>query len=114
MTDIENYLGVLSLCGVSFILAGFVMYFFPPKKINSLYGYRTTNSMKSQQNWDFAQKYSTKLMLLLSIVFLLIATFNIILSVPEPIRMISEFIILVSGIGLMFWKVEKAIKQQES
>lgn len=114
MTDIENYLGVLSLCGVSFILAGFVMYFFPPKKINSLYGYRTTNSMKSQQNWDFAQKYSTKFMLLLSIFFLLIATINIILSVPEPVRMIIEFIVLLSGIGCMFWKVEKEIKKQQS
>ncbi|WP_448607436.1 SdpI family protein [Paenimyroides ceti] len=114
MTDIENYLGVLSLCGVSFILAGLAMLFFPPKKINSLYGYRTTNSMKNQKNWDFAQKYSTKFMLLLSIVFLLIATINIILSVPEPVRMIIEFIVLLSGIGCMFWKVEKEIKKQQS
>ena len=52
-------------------------------------------------------------MLLLSIVFLLIAIVNIILSVPEPLRMISEFIILLSGIGLMFWKVEKEIKKQQ-
>lgn len=31
-------------------------YKFPPKKINGVYGYRTSSSMKSQQNWDYAQK----------------------------------------------------------
>lgn len=38
---------------------------FPPKNINSLYGYRTANSMKNKVNWDFAQKYSTNLFLVL-------------------------------------------------
>ncbi len=31
----------------------------PPKKINSVYGYRTRRSKKSQTHWDYAQKYST-------------------------------------------------------
>ncbi|MDA1027671.1 MAG: SdpI family protein [Bacteroidetes bacterium] len=34
----------------------------PPKKINSLYGYRTKRSMASQEAWDFAQLYSGDLM----------------------------------------------------
>ncbi|MFT4662476.1 MAG: putative membrane protein [Patiriisocius sp.] len=34
----------------------------PPKKINSLYGYRTSSSMLNQERWDFAQKFSGKLM----------------------------------------------------
>ena len=29
----------------------------PPKKINSLHGYRTDRSMRDQQSWDFAQAY---------------------------------------------------------
>lgn len=28
----------------------------PPKTINSLYGYRTTRSMKNQDTWDFAHR----------------------------------------------------------
>lgn len=28
----------------------------PPKKMNVWYGYRTVNSMKSQEHWDLAQK----------------------------------------------------------
>jgi len=38
-----------STSGLIFILAGFIMLKFPPKKINSLYGYRTSSSMKNQE-----------------------------------------------------------------
>lgn len=52
-----------ALTGVVFLLLGWVLYKYPPKEINSRYGYRTSKSMKSQQAWDFAQKYSGKLMI---------------------------------------------------
>jgi uncharacterized membrane protein len=37
---------------------GALLYKFPPKKMNSLYGYRTPSSMKSKEAWEFAQKYA--------------------------------------------------------
>lgn len=33
----------------------------PPKNINGFYGYRTPRSMKSQEAWDFAQRYISNL-----------------------------------------------------
>ena len=45
-----------------------------PKKINGLYGYRTTRSMASQEAWDFAHIYSGK-------VFLIMGIFQFILTV---------------------------------
>ena len=51
---------ILCISGLIFLLAGFIQQRFPPKKINHLYGYRTSNSMKSQESWDFAQEYSAK------------------------------------------------------
>lgn len=33
----------------------------PPKNINGFYGYRTPRSMKSQEAWDFANKYLANL-----------------------------------------------------
>lgn len=51
------------LTGIIFIIAAIIQLKFPPKKINSLYGYRTKSAMKSQEAWDFAQLYSAKLML---------------------------------------------------
>ncbi len=29
----------------------------PPKTVNMAYGYRTSRSMKSQESWDFANRY---------------------------------------------------------
>lgn len=55
----------LALVGVIFILVGIIMLLFPPKKINFLYGYRTNLSMKTQENWDYSQKYSAKLIMVL-------------------------------------------------
>lgn len=47
------------LVGVIFVVAAVIMLAFPPKKINGLYGYRTSGSMKSQDRWDFAQRFSS-------------------------------------------------------
>src|SRR5690606_6808292 len=59
----EPILLLAGLSGIIFIIAGWVMWKFPPQKINNLYGYRTSASMKSQENWDYAQKLSTKIMI---------------------------------------------------
>ncbi len=33
----------------------------PPKKINSIYGYRTIRSMKNRETWEFAHKLCAKI-----------------------------------------------------
>ena len=57
---------------VVFSAGGLILYFFPPKKINSIYGYRTPRSMKNQSNWDFAQKLGGKFMLIFGFIIFLI------------------------------------------
>ena len=52
---------------------GLVFWMYPPKKINEFYGYRTTRSRKSQEAWDFAQRYSAKLMTILGLAALIVA-----------------------------------------
>ena len=39
------------------MVVGIVFWMYPPKKINEFYGYRTTRSRKSQEAWDFVQKW---------------------------------------------------------
>jgi uncharacterized membrane protein len=63
---------VPNITGLIFIIVGLVMLIFPPKKINSLYGYRTPSSMKNIENWNFAQKFSGKLLLIAGFLLLLI------------------------------------------
>ena len=55
------------------MVVGIVFWMYPPKKINEFYGYRTTRSRKSQEAWDFAQKYSAKMMMVLGLVTLAVA-----------------------------------------
>ena len=49
----DAFIYVLSTNGLLFILS-LIFWKFPPKKINSLYGYRTHKSMQNQEIWDFA------------------------------------------------------------
>lgn len=59
------YYYVLSVNGLLFILS-IIFYFFPPKKINALYGYRTNRSMLNQDIWDFANYFCAKQFLIYS------------------------------------------------
>ena len=61
------------ICPLIFLVVGVVFWMYPPKKINEFYGYRTTRSRKSQEAWDFAQKYSAKMMTVLGLVALIVA-----------------------------------------
>lgn len=56
-----------------------IAYFKPPKKINSWYGYRTKRSMQSEENWRFANELSTKIALIGTIIFTVIAILKSIL-----------------------------------
>ena len=62
------YISTLTLTVV-----GIVFWMCPPRQINEFYGYRTTRSRKSQEAWDFAQKYSAKMMTVLGLVALIVA-----------------------------------------
>ncbi|WP_234117300.1 SdpI family protein [Clostridium hydrogenum] len=54
--------------GMLFAIGGLIFKIFPPKKINGVYGYRTNTSMKNQDTWKVAQKYSANSMIILGIV----------------------------------------------
>ena len=53
------YYYVLSINGLLFLFS-IIFYFFPPKKINAIYGYRTNRTMKNDTIWKFANTYFTK------------------------------------------------------
>ncbi|MFT5762177.1 MAG: putative membrane protein [Polaribacter sp.] len=56
------YVYVISVNGLLFFFS-IVFYFFPPKKINSWYGYRTNKSMKNEEVWHFANTFFNKTLL---------------------------------------------------
>ena len=100
----------LFIVGFVFALAAFITLKFPPKKINSIYGYRTSRSMKNQENWDLAQRFSSQLMLKQGLFMLVLALILAVLPIPmEAATLISLLLLLTSVINL-FVQTEKRLK----
>ncbi|MFI3206838.1 MAG: SdpI family protein [Clostridia bacterium] len=55
---------------VIMIVIGLIFFVKPPKKINFIIGYRTKMSMKNEDTWFFAHKFSGKLILISGLVLL--------------------------------------------
>lgn len=54
----------LIIIGAVIAIIGLAFKFFPPKKINFWYGWRSRFSMKNQEIWDEAQRYGANLVIL--------------------------------------------------
>lgn len=63
---------VLSVNGLLFAFS-IIFFLIPPKKINSLYGYRTEKAMKNIKIWNFANSFFTKQLIIYSSISLLFA-----------------------------------------
>lgn len=100
------------LVGSIFFIVGFLMYQFPPTDINYLYGYRTTNSMKSKERWDFAQVYSAKLIIYCGVFLMLFSVVSLLFSVTETKGVLIGSVAIFASIAVLIYKTEKAIKQK--
>ncbi len=101
------------LTGIIFIVAALVQMKFPPKKINSLYGYRTKNSMKSQEAWDFAQSYSSKLMLIFGVGLCSIAIIsNMMFPLKTEYQIVLSILIINVIVVVMIVIVEEELKKR--
>ncbi|MAN27097.1 MULTISPECIES: SdpI family protein [Mesonia] len=114
MERLENPFTIpLLICGMIFFVVGLLLLFFPPKKINSLYGYRTPNSMKSQERWDFSQKYSSNLMWKCGVGIALLSLLGLVLpDWSSSTQSVLVVFVLLVPIIIIFWKTEKAIKNK--
>lgn len=101
------------LCGIVFLITFLIIYRFPPKNINSFYGYRTKRSMKNQQNWNIAQTFSAIQFLKSSILLLFVAIIGLFTNLDQDIDMLLASIILVAAIVYPIYKTEKTLKKIE-
>ncbi|MGL2965413.1 SdpI family protein [Flavobacterium sp. XGLA_31] len=99
------------LTGVIFVIAAGISLRFPPKKINHLYGYRTGNSMKNQQVWDFSQKYSCIKMLQGGFFLVAFSFLGMVLHPGEKQQVIIGIALSVLVCVYLFWTTERAIKK---
>lgn len=113
MIDFETPLFLIpTMCGGIFVLAGIITWYFPPKKINSLYGYRTANSMKSQERWEFAQKYSSVEIIKLGAIFMATALLSFVVKFDPFVETCIGLGVMIFVVVVLLVRTEKAIKQQ--
>lgn len=98
--------------GPIYMMAGFLMLKFPPKNINSLYGYRTGSSMDSQEKWDFAQPYSGKVMLQAGAALSLCALLGLFINLSELLGLLLGLVLLTIFTVYPIVKTERAIKRK--
>lgn len=78
----DPFLYVLSSNGLFFLIS-VIFWKFPPKKINSLYGYRTFKAMQNEDIWAFANTTFNKNLLIYAGVSFLAALLLAVISVKE-------------------------------
>lgn len=102
---------LLGSYGLLTLSAGFLMLKKPPKKINPFYGYRTRLSMSSQENWDFAQVYSSKEMIRQGLAFIGLGIISLFTGFNEMTSMIFALLLIIGSVILLLYKTEKKLKQ---
>jgi uncharacterized membrane protein len=110
MIDLYSAKLILLYVGIVFISIGLLIKYYPPKKINFLYGYRTFASMRSQKNWDFSQIYAAKLMINVAYVFIICSITLHLFDMTVYQLSIITTVIIISGTVFLIRKTEMAIK----
>lgn len=91
----SEFILVHVMLGFSAILPAFIMQFMDASEPNKLSGYRTKWSMKSQETWKFAQKYSARIMWWSTLFTITIQLFSVF-----TLENMTSFIVTVSALTL--------------
>ena len=97
------------LLGPLLLLIVLIFWSFPPKKINRLYGYRTSRSVASQEAWKASNHYSSKLILWFLIVTC-ICQIVFYQYLSEPNAILSTSAVMVTLLLTIIPMTEKYLK----
>jgi uncharacterized membrane protein len=100
------------ITAVVYLLVGFFTVKFPAKKINPLYGYRTKRSMRNQEAWDYAQRISSRKIILVGLVMGVIAFTEWMLKLPPSWCAVILIATLIGSAIYMMTSVEARLKRK--
>lgn len=88
----------------------------PPKTVNSIYGYRTTRSMRNQDTWDYAHKVCGALWVRLGLILLPVSVCAMLPVLGRGAGAVGIWCCVVDGIQLLVLigsiiPVERALKR---
>jgi len=72
-----------------------------PKKINMVFGYRTTMSMKNKETWEFAHRHCGKVWLVVGLILLPISCVAMLFALGKDVNYIAIYICVVIGVQLV-------------
>ena len=98
------------LIGPLMLVISLIFFYFPPKKINLIYGHRTSMSMKNQDTWLEANKRSALMMLLVSAMTCIFQLIGIVFKVNQETTLLYATIFLVTGLIIGVLIVEKQLR----
>lgn len=91
------------IVAIFFIIFGSILKYYPPKDINSIYGYRTPMSMKNRDTWDVSQKYGGASMIVFGVISGIFGLWAII----QPLSINNEFVqllfLLLGSVVMIVW-----------
>lgn len=112
-----GYIMLLVILLMPLMMVGFGLLLMknPPKRINSVYGYRTRRSVRSQDTWEFAHHYFGKLWLVCGLVSIPISLVPMCLVLGKSEQVISVTGLIVLGLQTLLMLVtiiltERALK----
>ncbi len=101
------------LAGIALGFIPFVIYLiakeYPPKNINSFYGYRTNRSMKNEDTWQEANIYANRLFIPVGILTIIIAIICYAYSSRQIVAItgFSLAILSIAVLGITEWHLHK-------
>ena len=108
----ENTLSQTLFFGGTFLILRIIMYLFPSKKINRIYGYYTTASIQSKDRWDFSQKYSAKQRAISGLFMIAISFVGKTNLLQNRNQAVAGFIIVLMALAFIKVSTERAIKKR--
>lgn len=108
---VEYVMGIPFLTGLIFFLVALIMYYYPPKDINSLYGYRTSSSTKNQERWDFAQRFSSLRMIEGGLFLVLLSLLKLAFPFSVDIEMTISITAVIIVVLYLLFSTELALKK---
>jgi len=109
---LDNTFLLSLMFAVCFLVTAGILYFFPRKKVNHFYGYRTPRSIRSQEQWDFSQKYFATQMAKAAIMVAAFSIIGIWLPESKDLRLWISIFIVVLAIRYMYGTTEAALKKR--
>jgi len=103
----SSYYYVLSVNGL-LLLFSIVFYFFQPKKINALYGYRSNKTIKNDDIWKYSNAFFGKHLLLYAAISF---AFAMILAFLNPVISWQPMALMLLAIAITVIKTEQEINK---